>query len=987
MSGSIREVFDRLHWLSLLTATLSQAQITTTIQQDFVSTVWESDGGLPSNDVFSLHADHRGFLWIGTANGLVRFDGRNFTRPVGWDEGGFRASTTYSVVEASPGELLFCDDQDATNRLMRYRDGQLDEHPANRAFMPGQRMSAVFPESERALWILFTDREWIRWTDSGIERFPPAQPLSNYEPAAALVMADGRVFLSRGAGVEIYRNGRLAPLEGLETAPTTIATADGGGVWIAQAESFFRWHDGQLRKVDIPAEVKEGMWPPHLMLEARDGALWMAFRNVGLFRRDEAGMAQVPTSHRIIRSLLEDDEANLWVGTAGGGLDRLRRSPFTVWAANVPDTIGSICEDHEDGMWLGNSRGVWQLKDGRAVAPKWAENWPTFAHSICPDRKGGLWIGSAKAVFRYRPDVDAYPLPMPPAVTEHAYALFCAADGAIWAGCETGPLLRYGEDGSVKSYGLEQGYEGSFAQVFGEDAEGRLWVGTRGGELFKLSGGTFQRIPTPLSKTGTGILTITPGADRALWLGTRGLGFLRMKNDDFRFVGTDAGLPDGLIAQVLTDDRGNFWVGSSNSIFRVASAQLDACADGSAKSLQPVRYGRADGVAGFYATGQRQPCAWKSRDGRMWFVGRKGVVTFHPLQWGNEPKPTAVSIDEARSDSSLLVPGSRLPSDNRRLEFRFSSPTFVAPDAVRFRFRLLGFESAWTESGDQGFAVYPRLEAGDYTFEVSARNRQGIWSLQPAQVHFRVIPVGWERWWVKALAVLATAAAAAWVARAWFNRRLRIKMLALEQERKVELERSRIARDLHDGIGSGLTLLGWLAGDIEEDGTLSPEIKTQSQALSGRIRDLSRDLDATVWAVSPRHDTLTSLCAYLCGYALELFQYTPIRCRVNAPEGLPGGQLAPHLRNHLFMATREALNNVLKHSGATGVRLDISLEESMLEILVTDNGNGFDVAAARLGIRQGLGNLEERMGEIHGHAQITSSAEGTCVRLIAPLGQ
>jgi signal transduction histidine kinase len=150
---------------------------------------------------------------------------------------------------------------------------------------------------------------------------------------------------------------------------------------------------------------------------------------------------------------------------------------------------------------------------------------------------------------------------------------------------------------------------------------------------------------------------------------------------------------------------------------------------------------------------------------------------------------------------------------------------------------------------------------------------------------------------------------------------------------------------------------------------------------------LSRDLDATVWAVSPRHDTLTSLCAYLCGYALELFQYTPIRCRVNAPEGLPGGQLAPHLRNHLFMATREALNNVLKHSGATGVRLDISLEESMLEILVTDNGNGFDVAAARLGIRQGLGNLEERMGEIHGHAQITSSAEGTCVRLIAPLGQ
>jgi signal transduction histidine kinase len=179
--------------------------------------------------------------------------------------------------------------------------------------------------------------------------------------------------------------------------------------------------------------------------------------------------------------------------------------------------------------------------------------------------------------------------------------------------------------------------------------------------------------------------------------------------------------------------------------------------------------------------------------------------------------------------------------------------------------------------------------------------------------------------------------------------------------------------------------LGWLAGDLEDEAATSPELKSQSKALGGRIRELARDLDAAVWAVSPRHDTLTSLCAYFCEFALEHFRRTPIRCRVNVPESLPSGHLAPHLRNHLFMATREALNNVLKHSGATEVHLDLSLENHLLEIRITDNGHGFDVAAARLGIRQGLVNLEERLAEIHGRAEISSSNHGTCVRLMAPL--
>ena len=971
-------------WCLMLCHAPLLAQPMTAIHQDHALTVWEADDDLPNNDVYSMVSDGRGFLWVGTASGLVRFDGRNFIRPHGVDEAFFQASTTYSVVESAPGEVVFVHDQDATNRLMVMRDGQIREHPANLQFAPGQRVFAVFRESDGVLWILFNNRDWMRWSSSGAELFPAEQVLSPYHPSSVVVAKNGWVFLARGAGVEIYSQGRLSTLQGVEKGPAAMAASADGGVWIAQGKRLFRWHDGGLERLEVPPSA-EAMWPPHLMLETRDQGLWLAFRDAGLYRSYDAGVVQVSTSHRILRCLHEDREGNLWIGTAGGGLNRIRRSSFAVWAVEVPDTIGSICEDKEGQLWLGNARGVWQLRDGRAVAPGVAADWPSFAHSICPDQEGALWIGGPRDVFRYRPGQDAHPMPMPPGPVHHAYAIHCTRDGSVWVGCESGPLLRYNKDG-VSTFGKDQGYDGSFAQVFGEDSTGTLWVGTRRGELFRFSEGTFHAIPTPLLETATGILTITPGKDGALWLGTRGLGFMHLKQNEVRFVGTSAGLPDGLISQVLTDEDGNFWVGSSNSIFFVNAADLEACADGRSTSLQPLRFGRADGISGFFATGQRQPCAWKGRDGRMWFVGRKGVVTLHPSQRKNDASHPEIFIDEVKSDATLLEPEGSIPSDNRRLEFRFASPTFIAPDAVRFRFRLLGFESAWTEAGGQGLAVYPRLQAGDYTFEVSASNRQKIWNPEPARHHFTVTPVWWEWWWLRALMVLAIAAAAMWVARGWLNRRLVRRMLALEQERKVELERSRIARDLHDGIGSGLTQLGWLAGDMEDEAAATPDLKNQSQVLGSRIRELARDLDAAVWAVSPRHDTLASLCAYFCEFALEHFRRTPIRCRVNAPESLPSGNLAPHLRNHLFMATREALNNALKHSGATEVHLDISLEnQSLLEIRITDNGHGFDLAAARLGIRQGLGNLEERLTEIHGRVEITSSPQGTCVRLIAPL--
>lgn len=976
-------------WLAALMGLLGTAAAlwaipVTSIDQGMALTVWETDEGLPGNDVHAILQDHDGFLWVGTSSGLARFDGFRFRPPRVEEKIPFDASTVYSMVESAPGELVFVHDLDASNRLVVLSGSRIREHPSNALLAPGQRIQSVFAESPGVLWIIHADRSMRRWTESTVESFPPVSAIPSTLPASVVVAGDGTVFVARGGGIEQYRSGRLEPVPSIPRGAAALARARDGSVWMASLKGLQRWRDGRLEGL-TPPTAPSGAWPPQVMLETRDGTLWLGFSQAGLHRLEQGVLTRVRTSHDLVRNLLEDREGNLWVCTAGGGLNRIRRSPFSVWGGEAADTIGSICEDRDGGLWLGNARGVWTLKDGEARLAGGAPGWPEFAHAVCPDGQGALWFGGRDGVYRFRRGVDPAPQRMTPPKRGHVFALHRGGDGSMWAGGEAGPLLRYLPQGGVVGYGPEDGFDGAFAQAFGEDSQGRLWVGTRQGGLYVLEGERFRRVPTPLDPSGTGVLTVNRGRDGALWLGTRGLGLLRMKQGGFHFVGTSVGLPHGVISQVLPDSHGNWWIGSSDGLFRVALDDLEACADLRKPSLRAVRYGRADGIAGFYATGQRQPCCWKGDDGTMWFVGRKGVVRVDPSVHRIHSEPPGVFIDDVRAGSRTLASGAVLGSSDRRLEFRFTSPHFASPGEVRFRHRLVGLDTQWSDPVDQRETAYPRLEPGAYRFQVVAVDRMNLQSLEPAEFVFTVAPMWWERPTLRVLALGLLLLALVLAARRLADRRLHRRMEAFEQARKVEQERIRIARDLHDGIGSGLTRLGWLAGDLGDDAEGHAEIHRKCAELGGGIRELARDLDAAVWAVSPRHDTLASLVAYLCEFAAEHFRRTPVRCRVSAPDSLPALRVPPHVRNHVFMAAKEALNNALKHSGGDEVRLAIAYGDGQLDLLVSDDGRGFDPHAPGPARRHGLGNLAERMREVKGAVAIDSGPQGTRVHLRVPL--
>ncbi|RYD63797.1 MAG: hypothetical protein EOP83_11245, partial [Verrucomicrobiaceae bacterium] len=509
------------------------------------------------------------------------------------------------------------------------------------------------------------------------------------------------------------------------------------------------------------------------------------------------------------------------------------------------------------------------------------------------------------------------------------------------------------------------------------------------GALFRGKSGRFIRQQLPSHLEGAGIRALVSDPDGTLWVGTGGGGLLIGRGGKFTLIDQELGLLDEVISQLQSDDHGALWFGTSRALFKVDKNELIQCAEGKTSTVTPVKFGAADGLPGFSAAANYQPSSWKTHDGRLLFVSRKGLVIADPSPQTHEkaatPPGPLVHIEKLLVDNkATALDDTRLPSAARKLEFLFTAPTFISPDKVRYRYRLTPFESEWNDAGTQRSATYSQLKPGHYRFEVMAANSDLVWSADPATIPLEVVPAWWETWWAKMLGLLSGATLLALAVRYWSHQRLKARLLELEATQRIDRERSRIARDLHDGLGASLTQIGMMAEELAEDISEPEEMKSYSVRLAGRVRGIARDLDAAVWTASPQNDTLAALSSYICQYAIEYFRDSPLRCRVNVEPDIPEQPLSPDARHHLFLTAKEVMNNALKHSGASHLDLDIRVDEGCFRLGFRDDGHGFCEGAETNG-RHGLQNIRQRVMELGGTVEIQSSAHGTVIIVLVPL--
>ena len=380
----------------------------------------------------------------------------------------------------------------------------------------------------------------------------------------------------------------------------------------------------------------------------------------------------------------------------------------------------------------------------------------------------------------------------------------------------------------------------------------------------------------------------------------------------------------------------------------------------------------------------------------MWFPTTKGLVSVNPADLKPNRQPPLVMIESVliagrEQKTNRFGPAWRqsvtIPPGHEQLEIHYTALNFSAPREVRFKYRLEDHETAWTEAGDTRAAYYNKVPPGNYRFHVIACNEDGVWNETGGALDVTVQPQFWQTWWFRTAASLCLVGIVVAVVRYLSTQKLRRRLQSLEQQEVLERERSRIARDLHDQLGANLTQVALLGEMAEADKNSPAEIESHAKQISQTARETTRSLDEIVWAVNPSNDTLEGLVNYVCKYAQEYLALAGLRYRAEVPAQLPAITIPPEVRHNVFLAFKEAVNNVVKHAQASEVRVRLQLQPGHLALNIEDNGRGLgglDPAAAQT--RNGLRNMKKRMEDIGGEFSITGGEKGgTVVRLVVPI--
>jgi signal transduction histidine kinase/streptogramin lyase len=711
-----------------------------------------------------------------------------------------------------------------------------------------------------------------------------------------------------------------------------------------------------------------------------------------------------------VRAICEDREGNLWLGTSGGGLLQLRPQSVHVLRTGqgLPDSLPTaFALDANGRIYVGLQRGgLFVGESGRfdRVDGNGGLSLQNFVTSVCVAHDGTVWAGTAgNGLFGLR-NGSGIQYTTADGLADNTILSVCVdARGAVWASTSLGTVHRFlGQD--EQRFGTAQGLPPTSATVMIPSAEGGLWLGTADGQILREENGAFARIAVLDTGEHSPVLALHEDSQNRLWIGTAGDGLTCLVNGAVMNWNISNGLPNNIVAGVVEDTLKNLWLATGAGIYRVTHANLREALESAKTPLACELV--SDAKTGPDATsifgGTR---ALLSPDGGLWFATSEGVLNVDTHQSEIQPSTFPVYIESAAFNAEppicllrggLWPPAAtnnlpfKAPVDLSALEIHFTALSFVSPSEIHFRYRLDGIDSEWVNDVNSRSAGYGRLLYGRYRFRVEARYVDGPWLESPQSFTFIVPTPLYFQTWAICLYGFTAIALVTGIVRVVSHRRLRFTLARLEQQQSLERERMRIARDMHDEMGSKLTKISFLSEHAQVEAEATGSLARKIESIAQTSRELLKTMDEIVWVVNPHNDSLENLVTYLSHYATEYFQNTNIECELRLPPQMPHQALSSEMRHNIFLTFEEALNNVLKHSKAAGVRVEMSIHLPEFEIKISDDGRGFAVPDLSSANRpapggpggNGLKNMRQRLANIGGVCLISSrTGGGTTVTL------
>lgn len=968
-------MFGRIPLLAVICAlALPAAAIA---QGDRLIDRWSVEEGLPNNALADVLQTRDGYLWIATWAGTVRFDGVRFTPLV--------------------------------------------------ADLPNDHARVLYQDRDGGVWIGVAGTGLARWRDGHVQSYTPAQGLSGSDVRAIVQDRDGRIWAGTENGLNVLNAQGIHTLRVADGLPhntvNRLAASHDGGVWVGTTAGLCKVSAEARRCIadhsvsgatDVVLEDREGrVWigtagglsvktptascptrcltgiPITSLLQTRDGDIWAGLGTAGVARLHDGGIERFTTGHGLpagtVIALHEDIEGSLWVAVYNGGLARIKPKRVRTYstADGLPaEVVGSIVQDQRGDIWAGTQCGPVSLLKGARFEPQFTQEMRgACAWVLWPARDGALWIGTrGRGVYRWHHQrLDHF------GTSEglsdlHVAGLFEDRDGTIWIGTEFGGVHTYRDGQLSRGFGVADGVATGYLASFAQDRDGRVWIGSNANGLSVFEHGTFRTLDSAESPPTRNIAGLLVDSRGDLWIGSAANGLFRRRNGTYEQFGPDQGLGDRLVAVVVEDRDANLWVGTARGISRLARERIEAVATGRAATLDPIILDRADGMLNTEGSGGGlDPSGLRTADGRLWFSTIDGIAVIDPATFSTNTIVPAVLVEGALLDERpfdrRLDGVLEIPAGTSSIELGYTAFSFMAPGKVRFRYRLAGFDAAWHEVGARRAAFYSRLPPGGYTFEVMAANNDGVWSTTPGRLRVEVLPFFWERRPVQAAALLVLLVVTGVTVNAVAQARGRRRLADIERERALERERTRIARDLHDDLGSRMAHIALMA-----------DRGAEPARVSGAVRSAVESLDELVWTVNARHDTIEGFAAYAARFAEEHVGAAGLRLRLHIPPDLPPLEFLSETRRHLYLAYKEAVNNAVKHAQATEIQVAMAAPRgTMLQLEVLDNGRGFCGSGDPTG--NGLTNMKERLASVGGTAEWQARPEGG-VRVVfrVPIG-
>lgn len=944
---------------------------------------WGHEDGLPDETVTALLQTQDGYLWVGTARGLARFDGVEF------DELRLAGAPSNQIAAVTS----LCEDEShrlwvgTRDRGLFWVGAGVAHRFAGNNDQTNESITSLAADNAGQLWV-GTTAGLFRVTLATLQRANPSLGFTNELISSVHAARSGTIWITTRNGMSQYKNGAITPVEfaaeNLGPSPEFMGLYEDrtGSLWafgdtylvnLSEGKRFNYFRTGDASSFRI--------WT---LCESSAGELWIGTSGQGLFAFSEGKFRPLALrENRLpsdVRAICEDRQGDLWLGTFGGGLIRLRvrrEQVFDTRSGLPEETASCIAVDGGGRLWAGFQSGGLFVAAGRRFERVGGQR---LISSLCLAPDGSAWAGTrGNGLFRILGGEETHFGTDAGLSSGIITALAAQPDGAIVIGTSAGAVHRLKQD-RLETFGRADGLSGESISALMAGTSRSIFAATSAGEIFRMTRNTFDRVPAA-ALGGAEIGALQEDAADRLWIGTMGRGLACAGKNQLSVWDTSTGLPDNNVYGVLPETNGAVWIATGKGVFRLENCRPDAEPTGPVTARLIVESEPAN-----YET-QGFPAAAKSGDGRLWFAMPGHVVSIDPgkIDIGSTPLPVYMEKVLA-NDVPLAISRDaqplRLPPRLASLEIRFAALNLSEPEKVQYQHKLDGFDSDWAEGGAERRVRYGRLPYGNYTFHVRARNENGLWSESPAELSFIYPAPAWRS--TAALALYGVAAFGGAVLLAWAlsHRRLRVKLERLGRQQAMEKERMRIAQDMHDEVGSKLTKIAYLS-DIMALRVKGPEVESL-QSIASTSRDLLQSLDEIVWAVNPHNDSLEHLAAYLGHFAAEYFQDTPVELEVDLPGGLPDHPLSAETRHNLFLAFEEALANALKHSGATKIHVSMSLAGARFSIRVRDNGKGCQAGAApaRNGGGNGVANMRQRLQAIGGDFRIESGPQdGTIICL------